>query len=34
LLQRVGITAIHVTHDEQEARTIGDRLVVLGRRTA
>jgi thiamine transport system ATP-binding protein len=32
LLQRVGITAIHVTHDEQEARTIGDRLVVLGRR--
>ncbi len=33
LLQRVGITAIHVTHDEQEARTIGDRLVVLGRRT-
>jgi thiamine transport system ATP-binding protein len=33
LLQRVGITAVHVTHDEQEARTIGDRLVVLGRRT-
>jgi thiamine transport system ATP-binding protein len=33
LLQRVGITAIHVTHDEAEARTIGDRLVVLGRRT-
>jgi thiamine transport system ATP-binding protein len=33
LLQRVGITAIHVTHDEQEARTIGDRLVVLGRGT-
>jgi thiamine transport system ATP-binding protein len=33
LLQRVGITAIHVTHDEQEARTIGDRLVVLKRRT-
>jgi thiamine transport system ATP-binding protein len=33
LLQRVGITAIHVTHDEDEARTIGDRLVVLGRRT-
>jgi thiamine transport system ATP-binding protein len=32
LLQRVGITAIHVTHDEAEARTIGDRLVVLGRR--
>jgi thiamine transport system ATP-binding protein len=32
LLQRVGITAIHVTHDETEARTIGDRLVVLGRR--
>jgi thiamine transport system ATP-binding protein len=34
LLQRVGITAIHVTHDEAEARAIGDRLVVLGRRTA
>jgi len=34
LLQRVGITAIHVTHDEAEARTIGDRLVVLGRRSA
>jgi thiamine transport system ATP-binding protein len=34
LLQRVGITAIHVTHDEPEARTIGDRLVVLGRRAA
>jgi thiamine transport system ATP-binding protein len=34
LLQRVGITAIHVTHDEAEARVIGDRLVVLGRRTA
>jgi thiamine transport system ATP-binding protein len=33
LLRRVGITAIHVTHDEDEARTIGDRLVVLGRRT-
>jgi len=33
LLQRVGITAVHVTHDEAEARTIGDRLVVLGRRT-
>ena len=33
LLQRVGITAVHVTHDEGEARTIGDRLVVLGRRT-
>jgi thiamine transport system ATP-binding protein len=33
LLQRVGISAIHVTHDEAEARTIGDRLVVLGRRT-
>src|SRR3954449_4212106 len=32
LLRRVGITAIHVTHDEDEARTIGDRLVVLGRR--
>jgi thiamine transport system ATP-binding protein len=31
LLQRVGITAIHVTHDEDEARTIGDRLVVLRR---
>lgn len=29
LLQRVGITAVHVTHDESEARTIGDRLVVL-----
>jgi thiamine transport system ATP-binding protein len=34
LLQRVGITAVHVTHDEAEARAIGDRLVVLGRRTA
>jgi thiamine transport system ATP-binding protein len=32
LLRRVGITAVHVTHDEDEARTIGDRLVVLGRR--
>jgi thiamine transport system ATP-binding protein len=32
LLQRVGITAIHVTHDEAEARVIGDRLVVLARR--
>jgi thiamine transport system ATP-binding protein len=32
LLRRVGITAVHVTHDEGEARTIGDRLVVLGRR--
>jgi thiamine transport system ATP-binding protein len=29
LLQRVGITAVHVTHDKSEARTIGDRLVVL-----
>jgi len=34
LLQRVGITTIHVTHDEAEACTIGDRLVVLGRRSA
>jgi thiamine transport system ATP-binding protein len=33
LLRRVGITAVHVTHDEDEARTIGDRLVVLGGRT-
>jgi thiamine transport system ATP-binding protein len=33
LLQRVGMTAVHVTHDEAEARTIGDRLVVLARRT-
>ncbi len=32
LLRRVGMTAVHVTHDEDEARTIGDRLVVLGRR--
>jgi thiamine transport system ATP-binding protein len=32
LLQRVGITAVHVTHDESEARTIGDRLVVLASR--
>jgi len=32
LLRRVGITAVHVTHDEEEARTIGDRLVVLGAR--
>jgi thiamine transport system ATP-binding protein len=32
LLRRVGMTAIHVTHDEDEARTIGDRLVVLARR--
>ena len=32
LLRRVGITAVHVTHDEEEARTIGDRIVVLGRR--
>jgi thiamine transport system ATP-binding protein len=32
LLQRVGITAVHVTHDETEARTIGDRLVVLASR--
>jgi len=31
LLRQVGITAVHVTHDEDEARTIGDRLVVLGR---
>ena len=30
LLRRVGMTAVHVTHDEDEARTIGDRLVVLG----
>ena len=29
LLQQVGITAVHVTHDESEARTIGDRLVRL-----
>ncbi len=34
LLQRVGITAVHVTHDDGEARTIGDRLVVLASRTA
>jgi thiamine transport system ATP-binding protein len=34
LLQRVGITAVHVTHDDSEARTIGDRLVVLASRTA
>ena len=32
LLRQVGITAIHVTHDEAEARVIGDRLVVLARR--
>ncbi len=32
LLRHVGITAIHVTHDVEEARTIGDRLVVLGER--
>ena len=32
LLRRVGITAVHVTHDEDEASTIGDRIVVLGRR--
>jgi thiamine transport system ATP-binding protein len=32
LLRHVGITAIHVTHDLEEARTIGDRLVVLGER--
>jgi thiamine transport system ATP-binding protein len=34
LLQRVGITAVHVTHDESEARTIGDRLVVLASQRA
>jgi thiamine transport system ATP-binding protein len=32
LLRQVGITAIHVTHDEAEAGVIGDRLVVLARR--
>jgi thiamine transport system ATP-binding protein len=32
LLRHVGITAIHVTHDVEEARTIGDRFVVLGER--
>jgi thiamine transport system ATP-binding protein len=32
LLRQVGITAVHVTHDEAEARVIGDRLVVLARR--
>jgi thiamine transport system ATP-binding protein len=32
LLRHVGITAVHVTHDVEEARTIGDRLVVLGER--
>jgi thiamine transport system ATP-binding protein len=32
LLRQIGITAVHVTHDEAEAQVIGDRLVVLARR--
>jgi len=30
LLRRVGIAAVHVTHDHDEAFAIGDRLVVMG----
>jgi thiamine transport system ATP-binding protein len=29
LLQRLGMTAIYVTHDHAEARALGDRLVVM-----
>jgi putative spermidine/putrescine transport system ATP-binding protein len=29
LLQRVGITAIYVTHDQAEAMTLGDRIAVM-----
>lgn len=29
LLRRLGITAVHVTHDQQEAMAIADRLVVM-----
>lgn len=31
ILKRVGVTAIYVTHDQQEAYAIGDRLVVMNR---
>jgi thiamine transport system ATP-binding protein len=29
LFERLGITAVHVTHDREEAAAIGDRVVVL-----
>ena len=29
LLRRLGITAVHVTHDQQEAMTIADRLALM-----
>jgi thiamine transport system ATP-binding protein len=31
LLGRLGTTAIHVTHDREEAEVIGDRVMVVGR---
>ncbi|MCL4862723.1 MAG: ABC transporter ATP-binding protein [Caldilineaceae bacterium] len=31
ILKRVGVTALYVTHDQQEAYAIGDRLVVMNR---
>ena len=31
LQRRVGVTAIHVTHDQEEAMTLGDRIVVMHR---
>ena len=30
LLQQLGITAVHVTHDPEEATTVADRVVRLG----
>jgi ABC-type Fe3+/spermidine/putrescine transport system ATPase subunit len=29
LQQRIGLTAIHVTHDQEEAMTMADRIVIL-----
>ncbi len=31
LLRQLGTTALHVTHDPEEARTVADRVVTLGR---
>jgi ABC-type sugar transport system ATPase subunit len=29
LLKRLQITAVHVTHDREEARTVADRVITM-----